>query len=303
MSELTFDGSVVIVTGAGHGVGRAHALEFARRGAKVVVNDLGGNTDGTGGSQGAAADVVEEIKAAGGEAVANFQSVATPEGGESITQTALDAFGRVDVVVSNAGILRDRTFAKLSVADLDAVLDVHLRGSFFVCGPAFRWMKENGGGGRIVITSSASGLFGNFGQSNYAAAKLGAVGLMRVMALEGARNGINVNAIAPMANTRLTGAGEPEADDDVKSPARVTPLVVALAHPSCEISGETFLAGYGIFSRVWVALGPGWAPGDEVVSAEDIAEHWDAIRDASSSVEVANAMATTDWLQERLAAQ
>ena len=289
------DGKAVIVSGAGGGIGREHARLFAQEGASVLVNDTGRRTGAD------AASVVAEIEAAGGTAVADTTS-ATWDGAPMIVEHALDAFGRIDAVISNAGILRDRTFAKLTVEDLDAVLDVHLRGSFFVCAPAFRWMKDNGGG-RIVITSSASGLFGNFGQSNYAAAKLGAVGLMRVMALEGARNGINVNAIAPMANTRLTGAGEPEAADDVKSPARVTPLVVALAHPTCEITGETFLAGYGIFSRVWVALGPGWAPGDDVVSAEDIADHWDAIRDASSSVEVPNAMATTDWLQERLAAK
>ena len=184
--QLDFTGQVAVITGAGGGVGRAYALDLARRGAKIVVNDLGGATDGTGGSDAMANRVSEEIRALGSEAAPSYDSVATPEGGAAIVQTALDRFGRIDILISNAGILRDKTFAKLEWANLDAVLDVHLRAAFYVGQPAFRAMKEAGDGGKIMLTTSASGLFGNFGQSNYTAAKLGLVGLMRTLSLEGA---------------------------------------------------------------------------------------------------------------------
>lgn len=296
MSTMNFDGRVAVVTGAGNGVGRAHALELARRGAQVVVNDLGGSIAGVGSDESAAARVVAEIIAAGGSAVANFDSVATVEGGERIIGTALDAFGRLDVVVANAGILRDASAMKLTVEQLDAVLDVHLHGAFFTCLPAFRWMKENGGG-RLILTTSASGLFGNFGQSNYAAAKMGVVGLMRVLSIEGQRYGITANAIAPMAKTRLT-VGE-DVESDPMAPSRVTPIVVALAHESNQVSGETFLSGWGVFARTFVAQAPGWYHGDTEVSAEDVVAHWDQIRDASGAVEIASAMVVGDWLAGR----
>ncbi|MEA3019896.1 MAG: hypothetical protein QOI47_1420, partial [Actinomycetota bacterium] len=179
MTELGFDGHVAVVTGAGGGLGRAHALLLASRGARVVVNDLGGAADGTGADDSAADAVVKEIVAAGGEAVANHDSVATAEGGESIIKTAVEAFGTVDIVVNNAGILRDKSLAKLDPADVDIVIDVHLRGAFHVSMPAFNIMKETGFG-RFVHTTSTSGLFGNFGQANYAAAKTGLVGLSNV---------------------------------------------------------------------------------------------------------------------------
>jgi len=272
-------------------------LQMGFDGAQVVGNDLGGAVDGTGGDAAAATAVVREIEAAGGVAVANFDSVATAEGGERIVRTALDAFGRLDAVVSNAGILRDKSFAKLEVGDLDAVLDVHLRGTFFVLMPAFRHMRANGGG-RLVLTTSASGLYGNFGQSNYAAAKLGLVGLMRTLAIEGARYDITANAVAPIASTRLTRGSDGD-DSDPMAPGRVSPLVVALCHRSCAISGEAFVAGGGVFARTWTALGDGWAPGEGESTVEGVAAHWDRIRSTDGGYEPPDAMQLADWLTAR----
>src|SRR4249920_1624676 len=203
MADLGFDGKVAIITGAGGGLGREHALLLASRGALVGINDLGGAVDGTGSDKGAAERVVDEIKAAGGDAVADTNSVATPEGGAAIVQSALDAFGKVDIVVNNAGILRDKAFHNASPDLWDAVFDVHLRGAFNVTQPAFAKMREQGYG-RIVSTSSAAGIFGNFGQTNYGAAKMGLVGLTNVLAVEGAKYNIKANAIAPLALTRMT---------------------------------------------------------------------------------------------------
>ena len=283
---IRFDDKVVVVTGAGNGLGRTYALQLAQRGAKVVVNDLGGSTDGRGDDQSAASRVVEEIRAAGGEATANFDSVATQAGGTNIIKTALDAYGRIDAVIANAGILRDRSFSKLSQEELDIILDVHLRGTMFTVQPAFNWMRENGGG-NIVMTASPSGLFGAFGQANYCAAKLGIVGMMRVMAIEGAKAGIKVNALAPTAATRLTAtagmsgeAAEPKSpEEDPMSTGRVSPLVLALAHESCPASGEIFNAGCGWISRAVVAVNEGVLLDD--FSPEGVAAQWDAIRDAS----------------------
>ena len=198
MSDITFDNRVAIVTGAGGGLGKTYALELARRGARVVVNDLGGGVDGTGGASAAADETVAEIIEAGGEAVANYDSVATPAGGGGIVQSAVEAFGTVDVVINNAGILRDSSFAKITPEHVDPVIDVHLKGAFYVKQPAFLIMKEKGYG-RIVFTSSPSGIFGNFGQTNYGAAKGGLVGLSNVVAIEGAKYNIKSNVIAPVA--------------------------------------------------------------------------------------------------------
>ncbi|MBY0280175.1 SDR family oxidoreductase, partial [Candidatus Binatia bacterium] len=277
MSDIRYDGRVAVITGAGGGLGKTYALEMARRGAKVVVNDLGGKADGTGAGHSMADQVVEEIKKAGGEAVANYDSVSTPEGGEGIIQSALSAFGRVDVVVNNAGILRDKTFLKLTPEELGIVLDVHLKGAFYVSQPAFRAMKEKGYG-RFIFTSSAAGILGNFGQTNYGAAKMGLVGLMNVLSVEGAKYNIKCNAIAPTARTRMTeellGPLAPLLD-----PETVTPLVVYLGSEACELTHEIFSVGGGRFARMFIGLTPGWvADGGQKVSAEDVQSHIEQIR-------------------------
>ena len=277
MSDIRYDGRVAVITGAGGGLGKTYALEMARRGAKVVVNDLGGKSDGTGAGHSMADQVVEEIKKAGGEAVANYDSVSTPEGGEGIIQSALNAFGRVDVVVNNAGILRDKTFLKLTPDELGIVLDVHLKGAFYVSQPAFRAMKEKGYG-RFIFTSSAAGILGNFGQTNYGAAKMGLVGLMNVLSVEGAKYNIKCNAIAPTARTRMTeellGPLAPLLD-----PETVTPLVVYLGSEACELTHEIFSVGGGRFARMFVGLAPGWvADAGKKVSAEDVSDHIEQIR-------------------------
>jgi NAD(P)-dependent dehydrogenase (short-subunit alcohol dehydrogenase family) len=281
LGEIAFDGRVAVVTGAGGGLGRAHALELARRGARVVVNDLGGAVDGTGGGHRPADRVVEEITTAGGEAVANYDSVATPEGGEAIIGTAVQAWGSVDIVVNNAGILRDRSFANLTIEELVPVVTTHLLGAFHVSAPAFRVMKEKAYG-RFVFTSSNSGLLGNFGQANYGAAKMGLVGLSNVIAIEGAKYNIKSNVIAPMARTRMTedllGAFA-----ELVEPAQVSPLVVYLCSEENPHTHEIFSAGGGRYARFFVGVNRGWFAGARVIpSAEEVREHIDEVRDISS---------------------
>jgi len=271
-----FDERVAIITGAGGGIGRLHALELARRGARVVVNDLGGATDGTGSATSVAEAVVEEIRKAGGEAVANADSVATAEGGAAIVNAAVDAFGRVDIVVNNAGILRDASFKNTTPDSLDPVIDVHLKGAFNVTRPAWLLMSEQGYG-RIINTSSGSGLFGNFGQSNYAAAKMGLIGLTRVLAIEGAKKGIHTNAIAPIAKTRMTEQVMGEAAD-IYLPEFVTPVVVYLAHESCDRNGNFYSVGAGKVSRVFIGATAGIE--DPALSPESVASDIDRIDDA-----------------------
>ena len=275
MGDLGFDGRVAIVTGAGNGLGRAHARLLAARGAQVVVNDLGGAVDGAGASSGPAAAVAREIEAAGGVALANTDTVATPDGGRALVDAAVEAFGRVDIVVNNAGILRDRAFHNLTPAELDPVLDVHLRGSFFVTVPAWRVMREQGYG-RVVFTSSASGILGNFGQANYGAAKMGVVGMTRVLAIEGARHGIRVNAIAPMARTRMTDGLLGDMHDRL-DPELVSPVAAWLAHERCSVTGEVFTVGGGRVGRTFVGVTPGYFKPD--LTIEDVDAHLDEIRD------------------------
>jgi NAD(P)-dependent dehydrogenase (short-subunit alcohol dehydrogenase family)/acyl dehydratase/putative sterol carrier protein len=272
--EIRFDGQVAIVTGAGRGLGRAYALELARRGARVVVNDPGVARDGSGEVTGAVADeVVAEIRALGGEAVANTDSVTTPEGGERIVQTAIDAFGRVDILINNAGILRDKSFANMTPEMWEAVLAVHLDGAYNVTRPAFLRMREQGYG-RIVFTTSAAGLFGNFGQTNYSAAKMGLVGLMNTLKLEGEKYGVKVNTVAPLATTRLTeDVFPPEVQEQLK-PEFVVPLVLYLCSDKCTDSGLILNAGGGVYGRAAVLSTPGFRLGDGVPTAEDIRKNW-----------------------------
>jgi NAD(P)-dependent dehydrogenase (short-subunit alcohol dehydrogenase family) len=277
---ITFDGRVAIVTGAGGGLGREYALELARRGAKVIVNDLGGAVDGTGASTGAADVVIDEIKSQGGEAVANYDSVATREGGASIVQNALDAYGTVDIVINNAGILRDHSFANMTFDEVDAVIDVHLRGAFHVSQPAFVVMKEKGYG-RFVHTTSASGLFGNFGQTNYGAAKAGIVGLSNVLAIEGMKYNVKSNAVAPIARTRMTeDLLGPFAD--MVDPKQVMPMVVYLCSEANEHTHEIFTVGGGRYGRIFIGTNRGWLAGQGAIPAvEQVAEHIEEVRDIS----------------------
>jgi NAD(P)-dependent dehydrogenase (short-subunit alcohol dehydrogenase family) len=277
MSEIRFDDRVAVISGAGGGLGKTYALELGRRGARIVVNDLGGSADGTGGGSSMADATVKEITEAGGTAVANYDSVATPEGGEAIVKTALDNFGQVDIVINNAGILRDKTFVKLAPPDLKAVLAVHLEGAFYVSQPAFRVMKERGYG-RLLFTASTAGVFGNFGQSNYGAAKFGLVGLSNVLSIEGKKYNINSNVIAPIANTRLTKELLGGLADSLE-PEQVTSLVCYLVSEECEITHELFSVGGGKFSRIFVGMAPGWAAGKGAKpSIEEVRDHMDEIR-------------------------
>ena len=275
MADLGFDGKVAIITGAGGGLGRSHALELAKRGALVVVNDLGGSSDGTGHSETAAQKVVDEIKAAGGEAVANYDSVATPEGGANIVKTAVDTFGSVHIIINNAGILRDTSFKNMTPDQLNPVLDVHLRGAFYVTQPAWQLMRDQNYG-RIINTSSGAGIFGNFGQTNYGAAKMGLVGFTRVLSVEGGKNNIKANAIAPVALTRMTeDILGPLADK--LGPEYITPVVTYLAHEECEVSGEVFTVGGGHVARVFIGVAPGYT--DSALSAESVRDNLATIRD------------------------
>ena len=246
----------------------------------MVVNDLGGSVVGSGSDASASERVVAEIRGAGGEAVVNADSVSSPEGATRIIQAALDAFGGLDIVVNNAGILRDSSFGKMSADEFDAVVAVHLRGSFLMCRQAWPVLRERGYG-RIINTSSNSGLIGNFGQSNYGAAKMGIVGLTRVLAIEGARYGIKVNAIAPAARTRMTEGVLGSDQGRILDPSRVAPAVAWLAHEECPITGEVISAGGGRVARYFIGLTEGYFSAD--LDVEGVAAHWDIIRDIKAA--------------------
>ncbi len=278
--SVRFDGKVAVVTGAGGGLGKQHALELARRGAKVVVNDLGGAVDGSGGNSEAALSVVEEIKGAGGEAIANGSSVSDRAGAEKIIQDTLDAFGRIDILINNAGILRDRTFKKMTLDDFQMVLDVHLMGSVNCTRAAWDHMI-NQKYGRIVMTTSSSGLYGNFGQSNYGAAKLALVGLMNTLKLEGAKYGVKVNTIAPVAATRMTEDIMPKEALEALKPELVTPAVLYLASEDAP-DGTIVEAGAGYYSKVHIVEGQGVHLGQNV-SVDDVADNWAKISDMSDA--------------------
>lgn len=238
------DGKVAVVTGAGGGLGRAHAMLLAHEGASVVVNDLGGSRDGTGAGSSMADAVVEEIKSAGGNAIANYGSVTSREDAEAMVQAAVEAFGKIDILIANAGILRDKSFKNMDDGMWDAVIDVHLRGTYLTCKVAYDTMIEQGNGGRIIVTSSTSGLFGNFGQTNYGAAKAGIAGFMRCLWLEGVKYGVTVNVLAPTATSRMTTDILPEDVQDNFPPEAVSPPIVWLCTDEAkDISGRQFLVG------------------------------------------------------------
>lgn len=287
--KIRFDDRVAIITGAGAGIGRIYALELAKRGAKVVVNDLGGGSDGSGRSPGPADSVASEIKDRGGEAVANHDSVATPEGGENIVKTAIDAFGQIDILVNNAGILRNRSFGKLEPEAWRAVNDVHLFGAYCVTRPAFIRMKERGYG-RIVMTTSLSGLYGDFGVASYASAKMGVLGLVNTLKIEGAKYNIKVNAVAPVATTRLTEDVLPPEVLDKFKPEYVAPLVLALCAEGCTESGSVFNCAMNYYNRVALLTGPGTVVGgDGIPAPEQLLADWDKISSLEGAREYGHA--------------
>ena len=276
MSDIRFDDRVVIVTGAGNGLGRTYAREFGKRGGRVVVNDLGGSAFGDGADKAAADVVVDEIKAAGGDAVANYDSVTD---GEKVVQTAMDTWGRVDVVINNAGILRDKTFHKMSEGEWDIIYDVHVKGAFKVTHAAWNYMRDNNYG-RIVFTTSAAGIYGNFGQTNYSMAKLGQLGMAQTLALEGRSKNVLVNTIAPIAGSRLTETVMPKDLVDALQPEYVMPLVVKLCDEESSETGGLFEVGAGWIGKLrWERTkGKGFSLADGF-DAEDVANAWDKITD------------------------
>lgn len=278
---IHFTGRVAVVTGAGAGLGRDYAMELARRGAKVVVNDLGGTRDGNGATAAAADRVVGEIRSAGGKAVASYDDVATLDGGENIVRTAIDAYGRLDILVNNAGIIRDKSFLNMDEQSWDAVIGVHLRGAYCVTRPAFAKMKENNYG-RIVMTASLSGLLGNYGQSNYGAAKMGLLGLANVLKLEGEKSGIKVNVLLPSAATRMTEDVLPKEMAEKFDVGWVTPAMLYLCSEQCRDTGAYINAFAGYFSRSAIVTGPGTVFHDKP-SPEDIMAAWDRIMELENA--------------------
>ena len=282
MNKINFNDQVAIVTGAGGGIGREHALELARRGARVVVNDLGGSVEGKGSGSEAANQVVDEIRSFGGKAISNGASVCDPDGVQSMIDTTVQTFGRIDILVANAGILRDKSFGKMTNEDIEAVLEVHLRGTFLPVKAVWPIMKVQNYG-RIVVTTSSTGLYGNFGQANYAAAKLGVVGLMNTLKIEGAKNNIHVNAICPVASTRMTAELMSDQMNDALKPKYVTPAVINLVKEDAP-NGAIISAGAGAFSMALIVETGGAFVGiGEDLTAEAVAAKWEEITDSSGA--------------------
>jgi NAD(P)-dependent dehydrogenase (short-subunit alcohol dehydrogenase family) len=294
--KMQFNGRVAVITGAGTGLGRAHALLMASRGARVVVNDLSVSAE-TG--QSFAQGVVDEIISSGGIAVADTHSVATPEGGEAMIQLALDTYGSVDIVVNNAGIVRDKSFAKMTHDQVNSVLDVHLSGAFNVTLPAYRYMKESGYG-RIISTTSAAGLFGNFGQANYGAAKMGLIGMTRVIALESARYNIKANVIAPIAATAMSAGILDEEWERRLKPELVSPVVAYLAHEQCDANGEIFSVAAGRVARIFIGEGQGIYSPD--LTIEDVRDSWQNILSEDNYAVPMSAEAERDLLEQSFTA-
>ena len=290
MSNIRFDGQVVIVTGAGGGLGRSHALEFARRGAKVVVNDLGATVDGSGGSSAAADAVVTEIIAAGGEAIADGASVTNDGGVAAMVERTMAKWGRIDVLIANAGILRDKTFSKMEVGDFAAVVDVHLMGAVKPLKAMWEIMRAQNYG-RVVVTTSSTGLYGNFGQSNYGAAKLALVGLMNTLKLEGGKNDIRVNAVSPVAATRMTDNLMPPEMLTKFAPEHVTPGVVYLASREAP-NGAILTAGTGVFAVAQMVESEGVYLG-QAASAEAVQDNWTNITNFTGAEAYPAGMAQT----------
>jgi NAD(P)-dependent dehydrogenase (short-subunit alcohol dehydrogenase family) len=275
--SISFEGQVALVTGAGNGLGRAYALDLAKRGAKVVVNDLGGDPFGQGENRSAAQKVVDEIKAAGGQAAPNYDSVASYDGGFNMVKTAVDSFGRLDVVICNAGILRDVAFHNMSEDDWDKVFAVHIKGSFDVLRAAWPVFRQQSYG-RVVLTTSSSGIWGQFGQANYGAAKTAMLGLMNVLKQEGLKYNVTVNTVAPVAGTRLTETVMPKEMVERLTPEFVVPAVTYMVSKENTDSGLIIEAGAGNYNRAVMMKGPGIRPGmDEIKSAEWVQENWKAI--------------------------
>ncbi len=280
MSEIRFDDRVAIVTGAGGGVGRAHALELARRGAKVVVNDLGGSVDGSGGNSEAAEKVVAEIRDIGGQAIANGSSVTDDAGVAKMIEDTMSEYGRIDIIIANAGVLRDKSFTKMTLDDFAFVLDVHLMGSVKPFKAAWDIMKEQNYG-RLVVTTSSTGLYGNFGQANYGAAKLGVIGLMNTLKIEGAKNNIHVNAVCPIAATRMTEGLMNEQMLEQLKPEYVTPGVINLVKEDAP-TGVILSAAAGAFSMAEIVETKGaFVATGEALTAEAVAAKWGEITDRS----------------------
>ena len=279
---INFDNKVAIVTGAGGGLGRSHALQLAERGAKVVVNDLGGNVDGTGGSSEAADKVVEEIKVAGGEAISNGSSVTDKSGVNKLIEDTMSAFGRIDILINNAGVLRDKSFTKVTLDDFEFVVDVHLMGSVYCTKAVWPIMVEQNYG-RIVMTSSSSGIFGNFGQSNYGAAKMGVVGLMNTLKIEGKKYNIKVNSLVPVAATRMTeNLGMPDAVFESLKPETVSPAVIFMSSEDAP-DGAMISAGAGVFAKAEIVHSEGIALKGDDLNADMLADKWSEVSDMQNS--------------------